>query len=264
MWKDHLISIVGAGPGDPELLTLRALKRIEQADVILYDALHGEEILHLASEGATKVYAGKHYQDGQHQTERQDKIHQQLKQFAIEGKRVVRLKAGDPFIFGRGAEELEFCLNEGLNVEVVPGITAGLAAATTFHIPVTLRGVNSMALFYTGHKRDGGFEDIDTVASVLKAQAPVMLYMGLKNMEALASELDARQVSSDLPMQIVSRVGHPDQQIFSTKLSNLTIFLTENDIPMPAVIVMGSHAIPVCDNGKKGSRVDYVSEIQVD
>ena len=252
MWNDHLISIVGAGPGDPELLTLRALKRIEQADVILYDALHGEEILQLAPAATIKIYAGKHYQDGQHQTERQDKIHQQLKQFALAGKRVVRLKAGDPFIFGRGAEELQFCLNEGLNVEVVPGITAGLAAATTFHIPVTLRGVNSMALFYTGHKRNGGFEDIDTVASVLKAQAPVMLYMGLKNLESLAAELINRQVEAGMPMQIISRVGHPDQQIFSTNLSNLNFFLAENDPPMPAVIVMGSYASPVCDNGKIG------------
>jgi len=245
MIEDHLISIVGAGPGDPDLLTVKALRRIQQADIILYDALHGDAVLKLAPAGALLIYAGKHYMDGQHQTERQDRIHEQLKQYALEGKKVVRLKAGDPFIFGRGAEELEFCLNEQLNVEVVPGITAGLAAATSFHVPVTLRGVNSMALFYTGHKRDGGFDDIDSVASVLKANAPVMVYMGLKNLELLTTELIRRAVPEDVPLQIASRVGHPDQQIFSTTLADLGDFLKHNDPPMPAVILIGASARPI-------------------
>lgn len=245
MYLTHLISIVGAGPGDPDLLTLKALRRIEQADVILYDALHGDEILKLASPDTLLIYAGKHYQDGQHQTERQDKIHEQLKQFALEGKRVVRLKAGDPFIFGRGAEELEFCLKEQLEVEVVPGITAGLAAASGFHIPVTLRGVNSMALFYTGHKRNGGFEDIDTVASVLKADAPVMIYMGLKNLELLADQLLERGLNPGLPLQIASRVGHADQKLYTTSLAALPEFLKNNEPPMPAVILAGSNTVPV-------------------
>ncbi|MGD9931059.1 MAG: uroporphyrinogen-III C-methyltransferase [Mangrovibacterium sp.] len=242
MQNNHLISIVGAGPGDPELLTIRALRRIEEADVILYDALHGDEILELASPACRKIYAGKHYQDGQHQTERQNNIHRQLKESALAGNKVVRLKAGDPFIFGRGAEELEFCLSEGLQVEVVPGITAGLAAATCFHIPVTLRGVNSMALFYTGHKRDGGFDDIEVVASVLNTHAPVMVYMGLKNLAYLSDELRSRGVSPEIPLQIVSRVGHPDQQIFTTNLSEVAGFLTRNDPPMPSMIILGSHA----------------------
>lgn len=245
MLKDHLISIVGAGPGDPDLLTVKALRRIQSADVILYDALHGDEVLQLASERAVKIYAGKHYQDGQHQTERQDKIHEQLKQYAMKGLHVVRLKAGDPFIFGRGAEELEFCLSENLNVEVVPGITAGLAAATTFHIPVTLRGENSMALFYTGHKRNGGFDDIDTVASVLKSKAPVIVYMGLKNLQLLASALIDLGVKSGTPVQIASRVGHLDQQNFSTFLDELDDFLAKNEPPMPSVILIGTHARPI-------------------
>ncbi len=245
MLKEHLISIVGAGPGDPDLLTVKALRRIQQADVILYDALHGDEVLQMATEHTLKIYAGKHYQDGQHQSKRQDKIHELLKKYALQGLKVVRLKAGDPFIFGRGAEELEFCLSENLNVEVVPGITAGLAAATAFHIPVTLRGENSMALFYTGHKRDGGFDDIDTVASVLKANAPVMVYMGLKNLQLLASALTEREVDVHTPLQIVSRVGHHDQQIFATDMGNLDNFLAKNEPPMPAVILIGTHTKPI-------------------
>lgn len=239
--NNHLISIVGAGPGDPELLTVRALRRLEQADVILYDALHGDEILKAARPEAERVYAGKKYKDGQQQTERQDKIHSQLKKFADEGKRVVRLKAGDPFIFGRGAEELEFCLQNNLNVEVVPGITAGLAGATCFHIPVTLRGVNSMALFYTGHKRNGGFEDIEVVAAVLKTNAPVVIYMGLKNLVFLSNELMSRGLPGEMPIQIISRVGHPDQKLFTSSLGDIEQYLQKVDPPMPSVIVIGSH-----------------------
>lgn len=240
MTNNHLISIVGAGPGDPELLTVRALRRMEQADVILYDALHGTDILELAGPRPQKIYAGKHYEDGQLQTERQDEIHRQLKQFALEGKRVVRLKAGDPFIFGRGAEELAFCFREKLNVEVVPGITAGLAAATCFHIPVTLRNVNSMALFYTGHKRAGGFEDIEVVASVLKTNAPVMVYMGLQNLVLLSNELMARGLATDVALQIISRVGHPDQQLFTSTLGGIETYLARVNPPMPAVIIIGT------------------------
>lgn len=246
--SSHLISIVGAGPGDPELLTVRALRRLQEADVILYDALHGTEILEVANPDAARIYAGKHYQDGQHQTERQDKIHRQLKQFAHEGKKVVRLKAGDPFIFGRGAEELAFCLSENLNVEIVPGITAGLAAATCFHIPVTLRNVNSMALFYTGHKRNGGFDNMDEVASVIKANAPVMVYMGLKNLILLAQELINRGIHASVPMQIISRVGHPDQQLFSSTLGAIETYLTQVDPPMPSVIIIGTHTHQVNTN----------------
>ncbi|WP_423127323.1 uroporphyrinogen-III C-methyltransferase [Gaoshiqia sp. Z1-71] len=246
---NHLISIVGAGPGDPELLTIKALRRIEQADVILYDALHGDEILKLAPVHCLKIYAGKHYQDGQLQTERQCGILRQLREFALAGKRVVRLKAGDPFIFGRGAEELEFCLSANLNVEVVPGITAGLAATAYFHIPATLRGVNSMALFYTGHKRNGGFDDIEVVASVLKTNAPVMIYMGLKNLGFLSDELQKRDIPAQTPLQIVSRVGHPDQKIFTSSLGEVDSLLKAKEPPMPSLIILGTYARPLNGDG---------------
>ena len=227
--KPGMISIVGAGPGDPELLTIKALNRIRNADVILYDALHGMEILELANPKTELIYAGKLYCDGQHQTERQEKIHNQLKKLALEGKQVVRLKAGDPFIFGRGAEELAFCLEEGLNVEIIPGITAGLAAANCFHIPMTLRNKNSMALFYTGHKRKGGFDEIEVVASVLKTGAPVIVYMGLRNLIMLSKELLELGINPQTPVQIASKVGHEDEQLFTTRLEEVESFLEENE-----------------------------------
>ncbi|MDX9883877.1 MAG: uroporphyrinogen-III C-methyltransferase [Prolixibacteraceae bacterium] len=245
MSNSHLISITGAGPGDPDLLTLKALRRIEQADVILYDALLGTEILNLIRPGTKKVYAGKLYNDGQYQTERQELINQQLKQFALEGKRVVRLKAGDPFIFGRGAEEIEFCLNEKLNVEVIPGITSGFAAAANFHIPVTLRKLNSMALLYTGHLTNGTFTDAPVVADVLKTNAPVMVYMGLNNLIRLSEKLLAHGVPPETSVQIASCVGSQEQKLFSCQLGNINNFLKHNEPAMPSVIIMGTHTKPL-------------------
>ena len=255
MNSTHLISIVGAGPGDPELLTVKAYRRLTGADIILYDALLGGEILELAGAKALKIYAGKHCQDGQQQTERQDNINQQLKLYAREGKKVVRLKAGDPFIFGRGAEELQFCLSERLNVEVIPGITAGMAAASSFHIPVTLRGMNSMALFYTGHKRNGGFADISVAAEVLKTGAPVIVYMGLKNLIVLANQLLEAGLPIDIQVQIASLVGHKQQKLYSTNLGQVEVFLQQNYPPMPAVIILGKYAAEIVPGQLKGEPV---------
>jgi uroporphyrin-III C-methyltransferase len=143
-----LISIVGAGPGDPELLTVKALKRIQEADCILHDALVSDEILNLARPEAQRVYVGKIYQDGQDQTDRQEWINQLIIELAAKGQKIVRLKSGDPMIFGRGAEEIRFCIENNLNYEVIPGVTSALGAASLYGIPLTERGKNSMVLFW--------------------------------------------------------------------------------------------------------------------
>lgn len=235
------ISIVGAGPGDPDLLTIKALKRLQNADVVLYDALLGEKILQLAKTEAEMIYVGKLYKDGQDQTGRQQMINEQMKKLASEGKKVVRLKAGDPMIFGRGAEEIEFCVSENLNFEVVPGITAGLAAASNFHIPITLRDKNSMALFYTGHKKDGSFKDIEAVVSVLKTKAPVMIYMALKNLVLLANELINQKIPPSTILQIACKVGQPGQQLFTITLGDTEAFLKQTAPPMPALVILGAY-----------------------
>lgn len=242
MNKTHRISITGAGPGDPELLTVKALRRIEQADVILYDALLGDSILTLASEKTELVYVGKLYKDGQCQTERQNTINQKLKDYALQGKQVVRLKTGDPFIFGRGAEELEFCLKENLQVEVIPGISSAFAAASVFQIPLTVRKQNSMTLLYTGRLIDGSFKDSSIVAEVLKTNAPVLVYMGLTNMASLAKELIAQGVDQQTPVQIGSCVGIAGEQLFSCKLDTIESFLNEIHVPMPSIIIIGTLA----------------------
>ena len=242
MGVSHLISIVGAGPGDPELLTVKALRRLQLADVVLYDALIGEEMLTLTKPDARCVYVGKLYKDGQDQTERQNEIHKFFFELAAQGKRVVRLKAGDPMIFGRGSEEIKFCKKKELNYEVIPGITAGIAGASLCNVPLTERGKNGMVLFYTGHREDGHFSDLPAIVSVLKTASPVIIYMGLTNLPELAKELIIAGVTDSASVQILSRISQKQQKAYETTLANVFIFLKENQVQTPSVVIIGEHA----------------------
>lgn len=242
MGLPHLISIVGAGPGDPELLTVKALRRLQNADVILYDALMGEEMLGLAKNNARLIYVGKLYRDGQDQTERQNEIHKLFAEYARQGKRVVRLKAGDPMIFGRGAEEIRYCVENKLNYEVIPGITAGFAGASLFDIPLTERGKNGMTLLYTGHRRDGNFSDLPTIVSVLKTASPVIVYMGLNNLPELAASLIESGVESSITIQILSSISQSGQKAYETSLGEVQPFLEEHNPKTPSIIIIGEHA----------------------
>jgi uroporphyrin-III C-methyltransferase len=242
MGLPHLISIVGAGPGDPELLTVKALKRLQQADVILYDALLGEEMLELTKPKAHKIYVGKLYKDGQNQKERQNEIHKLFFELAGQGKRVVRLKSGDPMIFGRGAEEIRFCKESNLNYEVIPGITAGIAGASLFNIPLTERGKNAMTLFYTGHRKDGSFSDIQAVVEVLKTSSPVIIYMGLNNLPELSHALIDAGIVSSMSVQIVSNISQKRQKHYETNLQQVDEFLETERPKSPSIIIIGEHA----------------------
>ncbi|NOY97116.1 MAG: uroporphyrinogen-III C-methyltransferase [Chlorobi bacterium] len=238
----HLISIIGAGPGDPGLLTVKASERLQEADAILYDALLGEEILVNTKKSATKTYVGKLYKDGQKQEQRQTEIHRMILELAQQNKKVVRLKAGDPMVFGRGAEEIRFCEEHHLNYEIIPGVTAGLAAASLFGIPVTERGKNSLSLLYTGHSHDGTFKDIEIVSQVLKTGSPVILYMGLANLPNLSEKLIGMGVNKKIPVHILSKISQPGQATFETLLGSTSTCLEENQPAMPAIIIIGEHA----------------------
>lgn len=242
MGLSHLISIVGAGPGDPDLLTLKALKRLEKADVILYDALMDEEILKLVKSDSEKIYVGKLFKDGQNQTERQNEIHKQFLFFAKQEKRIVRLKTGDPMLFGRGAEEIRFCKLNKLNYEVIPGISAGIAGASLLEIPLTERDKNGMTLFYTGHRKNGSFSDINSVVTVLKTGSPVLVYMGLNNLPELANALLNKNVSATISIQILSKVSQANQKSYETNLGDVSNFLKLNKPETPSIIVIGEHA----------------------
>lgn len=229
-----LISIVGAGPGDPELLTLKALKRIQEADYLLHDALVSQEILELARPEAKRIYVGKLYQDGQDQTERQDSINQLLIELVTDGYKVVRLKSGDPMIFGRGAEEIRFCIENNLSYEVIPGVTSALGAASLYGIPLTERGKNSMVLFGTGSYCDGDFCDLDSFVSVLNSGSPIIFFMGLNKLVHLASRLIEKDVSPEIKVQILSKVSLPESEALEGTLGTIADQLKERKPPMPA------------------------------
>ena len=236
-----LISIVGSGPGDPELLTIKALKRIQEADCILHDALVSEEILNLARPEAQRIYVGKIYQDGQDQTGRQEWINQLIIELAEKGQKVVRLKSGDPMIFGRGAEEIRFCIENGLNYEVIPGVTSALGAASLYGIPLTERGKNSMVLFGTGHYCEGDFCDLESFVSVLKSGSPIIFFMGLNKLVKLAGRLMDHGISPEMNVQILSKVSQADASSLEGNLGTIAQTLEIEKPPMPALVIIGKN-----------------------
>lgn len=237
-----LISIVGAGPGDPELLTIKALKRIQEADYILHDALVSEAILNLARPDAVRVYVGKIYLDGQDQTDRQEAIHEMIIDLSRKGHRLVRLKSGDPMIFGRGAEEIRFCIENILPYEVIPGITSALGAASEYGIPLTERGKNSMVLFGTGSYCEGDFCDLDSFVSVLKSGSPIIFFMGLSKLVKLAERLLDRSVSPETRVHILSKVSQPDAAAIEGTLITIAGIIESRQPAMPALVVIGRNA----------------------
>jgi uroporphyrin-III C-methyltransferase len=237
-----LVSIVGAGPGDPELLTLKALKRIQEADCILHDALVSDEILNLAKPAVRCIYVGKIYQDGQDQADRQEGINQLIIDLAAKGQRVVRLKSGDPMIFGRGAEEIRFCIENHLNYEVIPGVTSALGAASLYGIPLTERGKNSMVLFGTGHYCDGDFCDLESFVSVLQSGSPIIFFMGLNKLVHLSQRLLDNAVTPETKVQILSKVSQPGAVAFETTLGGVADLIETKKPPMPALIIIGKNA----------------------
>jgi len=238
-----LISIVGAGPGDPELLTVKALKRIQEADIILHDALVSDEILNLAKPDVQRIYVGKIYQDGQNQTGRQEWINQLIIDLSKKELKVVRLKSGDPMIFGRGAEEIRFCIENKLNYEVIPGVTSALGAASLYGIPLTERGKNSMVLFGTGHYCEGDFCDLDTFVSVLKSGSPIILFMGLNKLVQLAQRLIDQSISLETGVQILSKVSQPDATSVEGTLGNISQVIENKKPPMPALVIIGKNVV---------------------
>ncbi|MDP2888844.1 MAG: uroporphyrinogen-III C-methyltransferase [Bacteroidota bacterium] len=236
-----MISIVGAGPGDPELLTVKALKRIQEADCILHDALVSDEILNLSRPDAQRIYVGKLYQDGQDQTDRQEWINQMIIDLASKGQKVVRLKSGDPMIFGRGAEEIRFCIENNLDYEVIPGVTSALGAASLYGIPLTERGKNSMVLFGTGNYREGDFCDLESFVSVLNSGSPIIFYMGLSKLVKLAQRLIENSLSSEIKVQILSKVSQPGACTFEGTLGNIEQLMVSEKPPMPALVIIGKN-----------------------
>lgn len=238
------ISIVGAGPGDPELLTVRAYNRIKNADVILHDNLISEAILELAPT-AQKIYVGRKYADTQDQIDRQQNINELMREYALKGKKVVRLKSGDSFIFGRAIEEIRYLTKHNIPFEMVPGITAGIAAANLQHIPLTERNRANSVLICTGHTANYDFEQWDALANMLKTGTTLILYMGLKTLNQVLKKL--KEIASDETVYVsaVSKVSQPDESIITGTLNEIELKLQKNDLPMPVIFIIGKYAYPL-------------------
>ena len=224
--------LVGAGPGDPDLLTLKALKVLGRADVVVHDGLVSDEILALAPQGARLINVAK--RKSRH-TLPQDGINKLLVAFALEGLTVVRLKGGDPFVFGRGGEELEACRAAGVECHVVPGVTAALAASAGAGAPLTHRGSAQAVTFVTGHAAHGE-PDLDW-AALAKANQTVVIYMGLTTAGLIAERLIDAGRAGSTPALIVVNASRADEQRIATTLAGLAE--AAEGLSGPALLMVG-------------------------
>lgn len=231
------VTLVGAGPGDPELLTLKAVKAIQRATVLLVDDLVNDAVLEHASPGARIVHVGKR---GGCQSTPQAFIEKLMVMAAREGETVVRLKGGDPFIFGRGGEEVEHLQAQGLRVEVVNGITAGLAAVTSLGVPLTHRDHAHGVVFVTGHAKpgDAGTDWAALSATAAQAKLTLVIYMGVSGAQAIQDGL-LRGLGAGTPVAIVQHATLPEQRHAVCTLGTLTATLREHQMGSPSVIVVG-------------------------
>lgn len=228
------VALVGAGPGDPELLTLKAWRLIQSAEVVLYDRLVSAEILSLIPETAERIHVGK--QRSNH-TLPQDQINNQLVELARKGHKVVRLKGGDPFIFGRGGEEIETLASAGVRFQVVPGITAASGCAAYAGIPLTHRDHAQSVRFVTGHLKNDTC-DLPWKDFVQNNQT-LVFYMGLVGLPIICRQLIANGMSPDMPVALVSRGTTPQQQVVTGNLSNIVERVEENEVPAPTLVIIG-------------------------
>ena len=231
-----MITLVGAGPGDPELLTLRAVRALQSADVILFDDLVSRDVLDFARREARKMLVGK---TGFGPSCKQDDINALMVSLAKQGKRVVRLKGGDPLIFGRAGEELDACRTANIFVEVVPGITAAQGAAARLGLPLTDRKHARRLQYVTGHAKDGALPaDLDW-RSLADPATTTAIYMPSKTLDALVTRAVAEGLDPQTPAMAIARATRPDQAVVAAPISELPARLAQAALPGPALVMPG-------------------------
>lgn len=228
------VFLVGAGPGDPDLLTFRALRLLQKADVVLYDRLVSPDVLELARRDAEMVYVGKARAD---HALPQDNINDLLVHYAQQGKKVCRLKGGDPFIFGRGGEEIDSIAEAGIDFQVVPGVTAAAGCAAYAGIPLTHRDHAQSVRFVTGHRKDGSvslpWETLVTPGETL------VFYMGLVSLPEISKNLVAQGMRSDMPAALISRGTTTQQEVIVGTIGSLPADIAEREVHAPTLIIVG-------------------------
>ncbi len=231
-----LVWLVGAGPGDPGLITLHGLNALRQADAIVYDALVNERILDWCRPDAATIHAGKR---GGKPSPKQRDISLRLIELARAGKRVLRLKGGDPFVFGRGGEEAQTLIEAGIQVRITPGITAGVGGLAYAGIPATHRDVNQSVTFLTGHDQTGLAPSAIDWTGLAKSAQVIVMYMAIKHLGQISQALIEGGRDADEPVAVVSNATLPDMRVLRTTLAQVAADVAAEGIAPPAIVCIG-------------------------
>jgi uroporphyrin-III C-methyltransferase len=232
-----MVYLVGAGPGDHKLLTLRAVELIKKADVVLYDRLVSKKIISMIPKKTQKLYVGREVGDDY---KHQDDTNLQMVKFAKSNKNVVRLKGGDPFIFGRGGEEAEYLKKFKIKFEIIPGITSGIGSAVYSGIPLTHRKYSSSVVFVTGHEDPGKTKNPVQWKKLAKSVETIVIMMGLSRIGIISKQLVSGGLSKTTPVAVIQKGTNDDQKILIGNLSNITQKIKDHNITPPSIIIIGN------------------------